>query len=1279
MTGRTAVIAGLVAAALAAGAWLLFAGGGDGRVEVEPVSDEAAADAAMGAGFAVHAATAATAETATYRIRGSVVDAAGTPVAGVRVTTRRSGAVYDMNDPKTWGDWGTAAAFERTNKEIDAPTVEEEKPTAQATSAEDGTFLLEVREAGNYEVAARPEPPRVGTRATAPVTPAKPEGKARLSVLDGSRFVGRVLDAGEQGVAGVVVKSSWQTKSGGNDSWTSMPATRTDGSGGFALEAVPAGKGSISVTVPGRMTLSGVEVTTPYTGTFVIRLTGGGVLRGRVTDLRGEPIGGADVAATIKGFAKPDAHEPTACQPRAKTEPDGTWRMDGVLPGTVTSMTAGAQGYTLLQQTAPRATWAGAEVKAGTEAVIDLVLKKGGAVAGRVSESGTGAPIPDVELRLMRGESTGSNQTPTTTTGADGRFRFDDVPLGKHVLLPQSATHWSAEVESATTTANVAYAADAVRSAPSALTVVLTTEGETAERDLVMRPGLAVRGRVVGPDGAGVEGAKIRSSTASNLQWQWGLNYYGGDFGVLGTSGADGAFELKGLPPRENWVLTAAKESLLGLPCKPFKLAADAPPPAALVIEMAQGASLAGRALDADGKGAAGWNLWYWSMEATSGNQTASGTTEADGSFLLKGLVAGRGQLQVSGGGGTASKQIDPPLTAGEARKDVEIRLEKTAELSGVVVDPEGNPVSGLSLNAQGENGGGWSGSASTGGDGTFTIKARVNGRTRIHVSEATDQGSWSSVPLGEAVQAPASGLRLVYTAKKRTTITGRVLDPAGKPVPLCNVASASTNRNYGWVNPDEVAGGEFVRAVEGSPPFTLTVSAPRDSRGRPLNLKSKQVTVTDAKEPVVVTLEAGIELTGQVLGPDGKGVVGVTIRSGTVSAPTDEDGRFRVAGLPGDAEIDVSVQAPPKYAQVKPFKAKPGDKEVVVRLNLGISISGRVVGPDGKPVSNGGINATWTTPSGGNGQTWANTGEGGAFRVEGLVEDAVATLDVNVWSPDGITHLRPVKVTGVRAGTSDLVIRMESGVSIEGRVVTPDGAPATFSYVLAVRVGAKGEAEGGGQTLYGQAAGEGSFTIGGLEAGATYSLRVQGQGVPGVESARVAAPATNVRLTVTPPIRVTGRLDGMMPGVDYWVQGWPAADGPEGVGHTSGKVAADGTFTLQMQGDREVCIAAGAPAADDRYALLGPLRPGSAEVVLRFQPGLSIEGRVEGLPAGVATVGVKSDRWRTSVKVDADGRFKVRGLPEGHYALSIYTNGGTTSADTADAGATGLVLKAQR
>ncbi len=1290
MSRRAVWVGIVVAAAAAVGAWQVLGRGGGSApgIDASTEGEGAGEDPAAGpAGLRAHAIPPTQRTAPAFHVRGTVVDAAGAPVVGVRVTATRTGPVWDPSDSKSWGQQTPQERAAALMKGIDEPQVGEKKADAEAESGEGGAFDLSVAEPGNYDVEPRPDAPRYGTRVSAPVTAARPETTVRLRVLAGSRLRGRVVDPADRGVA-AVVRGQWEVQ-GTRQAFAADAAATDPGTGDFALEAVPEGRGSLTVVLPGRISLSGVEVTTPYEGVLVIRVGSGGVLKGTVTNREGLAVAGADVAAWTSAAAGPATASgnasPTMAQGRAKSGPDGAWRMEGVPPGKVGSVTVAATGYSVLMQAPPRAPWTGAEIRAGQETVIDLVVVKGGAIFGRATQTSGGAavPIADVQVQLARCDTSGGwyGPAPSVTTDADGRFRFDDVALGKYVLIPTAASHFSPAVEAAVSGKTaVVYDPNAVRISPASLTVVLTTEGEEAERNLEMRRGLPVRGRVVGPDGAPVEGAKVRSNATGvgNLAWQWGLPWGGNDGGPLAVSGPDGRFEIPGLAPRDGWVLSAAKDDFVGVPSEPFAVAPEAPVPE-VTLRMEVGGSLSGRVIDGDGKPLVGWTVWYWPMEAKGGFfGNTQVTTDGDGAFTIRGLPAGKGQLQANGGtGGAAPTILDPPLGEGEKRTGVEIRIEKGVEVSGILVDADGKTLAGQSLSASGVGSRGGSAWAATRSDGTFALAGVPAGLVQISVSESTDEGYGRNVSLGEPVTAPCSGLRLVYTAKKKTTVTGRVTDAEGRPVPLCVVeVGTRSNVNYGAAtNPNEVVNGEFARSVEGTPPFSLTVSAPRDAHGQPLNLKSEMTTVADPSKPVVVVLQAGTSLAGRVLGPDAQGVGGVTIRSGTLSALTDDEGRFRLLGL-GLDRMELTIQPPPKFEPPGPVSARPGDDEVVVRLTLGASIAGRLEGPDGRAITSAGVNAEWKTPGGRTGISYGNADPQGRFEVQGLPTDAVATLTVSPWSADGTAALRPKRVPGVRAGTDDVVVRLEPGVAIEGRVVHADGTPAPFSWVQS-RADPAVEGSPSGGSMNQQA--DGTFRITGLAPG-SYLLTPMGRsGRPLCAPVRVNAPARDVRIVVVPPVRLTGRIEGALAGVDYWAFAWPAAERIDAPGSASGRAAADGTFALEVAADTEYMVGI-MYAQDDRYALGGPVRAGGADVVLRLQPGASIEGILEdasGAPKGAAYVMARSDRWRANAKTDAAGAFRLRGLPPGRYMLTV---AGETperaKVGEADAGATGLRLR---
>ena len=112
--------------------------------------------------------------------------------------------------------------------------------------------------------------------------------------------------------------------------------------------------------------------------------------------------------------------------------------------------------------------------------------------------------------------------------------------------------------------------------------------------------------------------------------------------------------------------------------------------------------------------------------------------------------------------------------------------------------------------------------------------------------------------------------------------------------------------------------------------------------------------------------------------------------------------------------------------------------------------------------------------------------------------------------------------VKAVRAGTEDLVIRFERGVTIDGVVVDAQGQPATQGWVMANPAAEDGS---GGAGSHGMIGPDGRFTIEGLRAG-PYHLNAQ-SGDGGSVTLKVDAPARDLRLVLPARVKITGRLLG--------------------------------------------------------------------------------------------------------------------------------------------------------
>lgn len=1257
---RGVIVGGLLLVAAAAAAFVLLRPGAPDRfVAGEDEGPAATASDAEGGGLAARGPRAVAPKAADKpafagRVVGRVLGERDRPIAGVRVVLRKQagpggGEVVDV------ARRGVAAdeQMRRRLAAFDAPGAEDAPPDAEATSDAEGRFSFAVEGGTNCRLDAKPEAPWLGSTAWAWLNERQAEQVVVLRVGKGSALSGTVVDEKDRPVAAVVSGSWWS-----RELQHHVPAVPTDpATGAFGFPAVPEGSGTLSVRVPGRLSLN-VRVTTPRKEPLVIRVGAGGVLAGRVRDGSGATVADADVVVSVaRADAKGDGVV-TGGQGRTKSAADGAYRIEGLPAGTLSEVALAAPGVRARTESAPQAKWSGTEVREGAETTLDLVLSRGGSVAGRVLEVKTGAPVVDASVLLLPAQDRWNVESLRCAVDAAGRYRFDDVPFGRYVVVATAPRHVLAGLVAPTT---MAFDPSAGPAADAPLAVV-AKEGDVVERDVEMAPGLGVRGTVRGPDGTPVAGATVhptQGGALSQVVWRWGARW-NGESDPVATSGEDGTWRAQNLPPGEAAAFFARKAPLAGSASKPVRVAPDAPEPTVELV-LAAGATVSGRVLDADGAPVSGRTV-QWNATGSDGVfGYGSSTSDEEGRFRLEGLPAGQVQLY-SWGTGSASAQlsIDPPLQAGEVREGIELRLARTAKVTGTVVDEAGTPVA-RTLLVQGER---MSTQEMSGPDGTFEF-ALPEGSYQVGVAKGNDE--WGFEGAAVTVKAPASGVRIVAPAVPKTLVAGRVVGPDGSLVPLCvvRVGDGGMRRGWGGGASDEVVGGEFRREVTRKPPFDVVVSAPRGVRGEPLNLRGGKARVEGPTTDLVITLESGAELRGKVLDPAGAGVAGVFVGVGAVSVSTGTDGAFRLGGLDA-GEQTVVVRPPPKYAPVRPQPATPGGPELVVRLTLGGVVAGRVEGLDDAAGVQGFLSVE-------NGERHAELAADRTFRLEGLTEGATVDLVLNLWNAEGGQAFRPVRAKGVAVGTTDLVLRAERGVTISGVVVEADGRPP--SAPVSVMARSDGPSAGGVMS-----AADGTFTVEGLAPGPhTIEVRRPGSGATAA-SVKADAPATGVRV-VLPPTRV---LSGRVLGAggrrfSVSVRG-PAGGGGRGSRLASGTVGDDGTFRLDVPGDGPFALYVQGGGDESRYAIVEEVRP-NVEVTVTLQEGASIGGTVDAADGGALPtpvyVGAESDRWQVSVTAEADGRFVLKGLPPGRYRLRAFAQNVPRGEPTeADAGATGVRLR---
>ncbi len=283
---------------------------------------------------------------------------------------------------------------------------------------------------------------------------------------------------------------------------------RTSSGGAFQISNLIPGTYAVGLTPPGVSMWSTGDVAAEFELTtgqqlrglrIVYGEKGGLAISGIVVDTSGKPI--PEVRVSAYGPKSETAH----------TGKDGRFLITGLDEGTY-HLSTDHQDYTFGGK---------AGVTAGA-ADVEIVLQGKGSFRGRVTEAGSGQPIPAFKVSFINGAhdvfSPELLQNARTFQDASGAFEIQDIYSGPITV---------------TVRAN-GYAA-----AFKAVTVV---EHAIAEVDFVLKPGEAVTGNVLDPAGNPVPDAVVflpgMNTSMLYLKQQ-----------ALAQTDASGAFRIDGLPP----------------------------------------------------------------------------------------------------------------------------------------------------------------------------------------------------------------------------------------------------------------------------------------------------------------------------------------------------------------------------------------------------------------------------------------------------------------------------------------------------------------------------------------------------------------------------------------------------------------------------------------------------------------------------------------------------------------------------------------------------------
>lgn len=416
----------------------------------------------------------------------------------------------------------------------------------------------------------------------------------------------------------------------------------TDGNGYFHVRGVEEGVCRILVSHDAHPSHKGTEVTVEkgrLSEGWSILLDRGFAVCGRVTDGEGNPVEGVHLTARSSGGRKVFLIEPGMRFQRSRqsrTDETGSFRIEGLDRG-VYDVTASGGIWFPETRTG---------VETGEEGV-DFVLRKGGVVHGRVTDSKTGDPVAGFDIDVTQARF-GNAFNGTVYKGREAADRIGDSTEPQGTYLVEGVgndgitLNFSAE----------GYAATRVKG-------ITTVPGEKRQVDAAVKPEARITGVVLSPSGDPVPQATVllderkvssefsngvmrreirRSSIGSDDEEPEFSTDFSATKSFKSVTGQDGTFDLRSIPEGD-YVLKAVHEEfveaepqeILGLESGERKTGVE--------LALRAGGGIEGTVYGKDGKPGSGFKVCARAL--FNDNLEEHATSGVDGKYALMGLEPG--------------------------------------------------------------------------------------------------------------------------------------------------------------------------------------------------------------------------------------------------------------------------------------------------------------------------------------------------------------------------------------------------------------------------------------------------------------------------------------------------------------------------------------------------------------------------------------------------------------------------------------------------------------
>lgn len=713
--------------------------------------------------------------------------------------------------------------------------------------------------------------------------------------------------------------------------------------------------------------------------------------------------------------------------------------------------------------------------------ILPLVL--GAAVEGPVVDQ-NGRGLGEVSLGMKVKQSSpgmmrieiGGAPPPRAVTDEHGRFRLSKIDTSKNWDVTASAEGY-------------------VKGKTS---VIGLEPGRTRSGlRIQLDSGAQLTGTVMDGEGAPVSDAAVRIERSAGRRMGGMMILGGGPDKADGFTDEEGRFALTGLP-QGNGELTITRKGFARLKVPGIDIPAGGSASDLGEFRLEPGARVQGMVVDTDGlpvenaevqvaeRGGGPRMMLMGIGDEPPEARDADGVSGPDGWFTLEDQpLGGEIALTVTHEG---FLRADARVTEIPNAEPLIVTMDPSSTLTGIVLDPEGEPVpaADVNLTRQVQSGAGgmqmmmvMTEGTTADAEGRFKFEGLEPGKISLSASASGFQESKID---GVEIVKGEDLLEFELPLRAGAVLVGQVLTPDGKPAIGATVSIVSNSSepvfDMGPARAASDGGGNY--RLEGLPPGPVSIEATHDSYVRTV----KDIEAEQGINALDFQFEGGQEVSGIVTGPDGAPVPGASVRLDSAGrqwgGPTADAGADGSFGFPGvaDGEYVLTAGAEGFAPPTDKVKVHVGGEPVAgltVRLQGAASIVGRLIGLDPSEYPQAGVSI-----SGGPGQ-WGESrvDSEGRFRIDGLGAGSYELRAVG--SSGNQARARAVLEPGQTETSVD--IEFGQGVVLSGRALLGD-RPFTEAMVSATGTDVS-------HVGWGETDGSGSFRLTGLKPG-TYDVMVR-------------------------------------------------------------------------------------------------------------------------------------------------------------------------------------------